>query len=73
MVKTAKLYHLESGVLTKASSYFERLVFSSYIHKANRRHVAADCLLISAKVHGDLDIAVLARLIEVSLFPSSKI
>lgn len=41
-------------VFPLAKVYFERLIFQSFVKKFNRRHVAASCFLISAKVHGDL-------------------
>jgi len=68
MTSVAKLFDLQSGVLTLAVSYFERLVFGSKVVKANRHHVAATCLLLSAKVHGDLRPDVLTQLISVSSF-----
>ena len=66
MHRTAKMYGMQTGVLSCAKSYFERLVFSSVVNKPNRQHVAAACLLLAAKVHGDLNSQEVVQLVSVS-------
>jgi len=66
MLRTAKTFGLQTGVLTCAKSYFERLVFASLVNKTNRHQVAAACFLLSAKVHGDLKSQEVVQLVSVS-------
>nr|XP_026691778.1 CDK5 and ABL1 enzyme substrate 2 isoform X2 [Ciona intestinalis] len=63
MLRTAKIFGLQTGVLACAKAYFERLLFNYMISKSNRHHIAAVCLLISAKVHGDLMMGSVANLL----------
>ncbi|XP_076822793.1 CDK5 and ABL1 enzyme substrate 2-like isoform X1 [Clavelina lepadiformis] len=65
MMRSVKAFGLQPAVLTYAKYYFERLVFSCAINKANRHHLAAVCLLLSAKVHGDLKTEVVPELISI--------
>ena len=42
------------SILPLAKSYFEKLVFQSFVKKRNRRLFAAATFLLVSKVHGDL-------------------
>ena len=66
MQRTAKTFGLQTGVLTCAKVYFERLVFSSLVNKTNRQQVAATCFLLSAKIHGDLKSQEVTQLVSVN-------
>ena len=66
MRRAARLHGLQAGVLMCGKSYFERLVFSGLVNKTNRQQAAATCLLLSAKVNGDLQLNEIPKLFVVS-------
>lgn len=66
MYQITKQFGLHTGVLNCSIALFERLVFGGKVIKMNRHAVAASCVLLSGKVHGDLKLDELSQLFAVS-------
>lgn len=59
----------EEPTVAMAFVYFEKLVLQGKLNKQNRKLCAGACVLLAAKIGGDLKKHEVKLLIDVSLFP----